>query len=609
MTDCNENQLVVKAQIENDCAAAQNQPVATTDQLTAQQTAPTTSDVSPGTPCQGGVQTSGQGQPATAPDISHEVTIATTEGDANVPIDVDLQISDTGASLSDLDRVGLGTRVVRTTRASGATLETEHPSTSQMDDSQIAPTQKDPSEQTVDPESSAVDILDLGVQGPEDFSDIDLDLADELLGESPEEMIQNWVDKYTQETAACLNNEMQPDLARDFPSLTLADGASPEVSAHTVSSVVQIPATSSLLTATQGSDPEEWPETIAAQPGLSLGKRTFRIEGVGELRREDGQPTALYAYPPVVRPAGPMEGDPDQAYRGQDLVDPMVIRPRHTCRERLQRQGEAQKKRQTAPGLPATVGAAGATERVWYRGEQPIKTQSTPWTRDFSQSTDCATLTRCDQQVVGAAKEAQLVPHQGPTAAMVTPSYLTIVTPIDDAILTAQTAMEVGAAFPYTRGQYQEPIGERVIVNDLYGIPLYKHAAGLIDPDLGTGAVAAKKVINKTGTDPNFVFDQAKRNPERASAYEMGFRPVDPGLMRYACRMEDCCTVGGMCLAFSTEEELVAHWNTFHVAVAPQFTCQVRGCNATFAADPGALDRYLSHVGQKMAEEKDNRRH
>ncbi len=64
-----------------------------------------------------------------------------------------------------------------------------------------------------------------------------------------------------------------------------------------------------------------------------------------------------------------------------------------------------------------------------------------------------------------------------------------------------------------------------------------------------------------------------------------------------------------MRLAFSTEEELVAHWNTFHVAVAPQFTCQVQGCNAMFAADPGALDCYLSHVGQKMAEEKNNRRH
>ena len=608
MTDCNDNQLVVKAQIENDCAAAQNQQVATADQPTAQQTAPATSGVSPGTPHRVGVQTPGQSQPATAPDVSHEVTIATTEGDAHVPIDVDLQISDMGAYLSDLDRIGLGTRVVQTTRASGATLEAEQPSTSKVDDSQTAHTQQNPPEQKEGADTSGVDILDLGVEGSEDFSDIDIDLADELLGGSPEEMIQNWVTKFNQDVTSGLDQETQPDLERDFTSLELADGEGPEASVRTVSSVVQVPATSSLSAATQETEREKPPATIAAQPGLSLRRRTFRIEGVGEFRREDGQPTALYAYPPVVRPIEPMEGDPDQAYKGQDLVDPMVIRPRHTRRERLQKQEETQKKRQTAPGLPVAVGTAGATERVWYRGAQVIETQPKPWTGDFSQSTDCATLTRCDQQVVAAAKEKQLVPQQGPTAAMVTPSYLTIVTPTEDAILTVQTAMEVSAAFPYARGQSQEPLGERVIVNDFYGVPLYKPAVGPIDPDLRMGAVAAKKIITKTGADPNFVFDQAKRNPERASAYEMGFRPLDPGPMRYACRMEDCCAVGGMRLAFSTEEELIAHWNTFHVAVAPQFTCQVQGCKATFSADPGALDCYLSHVGQKMAEEKDNLR-
>ncbi len=284
MTDCNDNQLVVKAQIEHDHAAAQNQQVATADQPMARQTAPAAPDVDHATPHQVGVQTSGQSQPATAPDVSHEVTIATTKGDAHVPIDVDLQISDTGASLSDLDRVGLGTRVVRTTRAFGAVLETEHPSTSTVDGNQATHPQQDPSEQTVDPESAAVDILDLGVQGSEDFSDIDLDLADELLGGSPEEMIQNWVDKYNQETTSCLDEEMQPDLERDFTNLAVADKENPEVSVRTVSSIVQIPATSSLSTATQGGDPEERPETIAAQPGLSLGKRTFRIEGVGEFR-------------------------------------------------------------------------------------------------------------------------------------------------------------------------------------------------------------------------------------------------------------------------------------------------------------------------------------
>ncbi len=430
MTDCNANQLVVKAQIENDRAAAQNQPEATADQPMAQQPAPAAPGLSPSTPHQVGVQTPGQDRAAVAPDVSYEVTIATTEGEEHAPIDVDPQTSEGGTSLSDLDRIGLRTRVIRTSRASGATLETEQPSTSKVDDSQVANTQQSPSEQTVGTAPSDIDILDLGVEGSEDFSDIDLDLADELLGGSPEEMIKNWVEKYNQETTSGLDKEMQPDLERDFDNLTLAAGEDPEVSARTISSVVQVPATSSLSTATQGSDPEERPETIAAQPGLSLGRHTFRIEGVGEFRREDGQSTALYAYPPVVKPTEPMEGDSDQAYRGQDLVDPMVIRPRHTRRECLQRQEEAQKKRQTAPELPVTVGAASATESVWYRGGQVIETRPKPWMRDFSQSTDCTTLTRCDHQVVAAAKEAQLVLYQGPTAAMVTPSYLTIVTPI-----------------------------------------------------------------------------------------------------------------------------------------------------------------------------------
>ncbi len=77
-----------------------------------------------------------------------------------------------------------------------------------------------------------------------------------------------------------------------------------------------------------------------------------------------------------------------------------------------------------------------------------METQPRPWERDFSQNTDCATLAMCDRQVVAAAQLSQLVPQRGPTPALVTPSYLTIVTPIDDAVLPAQTAMDVSAAFP-----------------------------------------------------------------------------------------------------------------------------------------------------------------
>ncbi len=69
---------------------------------------------------------------------------------------------------------------------------------------------------------------------------------------------------------------------------------------------------------------------------------------------------------------------------------------------------------------------------------------------------------------------------------------------------------------------------------------------GPIDLDLETGAVAAKKIIAETGADPNFVFAQAKRNPETASTYEMMYQTEDdPGPMRYTCRVEDCCDVGG----------------------------------------------------------------
>ncbi len=57
------------------------------------------------------------------------------------------------------------------------------------------------------------------------------------------------------------------------------------------------------------------------------------------------------------------------------------------------------------------------------------------------------------------------------------------------------------------------------------GLGLSGGGGGPVDPSLGTGAVAVKDVIARTGADPNFVYDQAKRHPERASVFEMGFRP------------------------------------------------------------------------------------
>ncbi len=67
----------------------------------------------------------------------------------------------------------------------------------------------------------------------EDFSDIDLDLADELLGESPEEMIKDWVVQCNQDVTSGLDQETQPGLERGFKSLELADEETPEVALRT----------------------------------------------------------------------------------------------------------------------------------------------------------------------------------------------------------------------------------------------------------------------------------------------------------------------------------------------------------------------------------------
>ncbi len=77
---------------------------------------------------------------------------------------------------------------------------------------------------------------------------------------------------------------------------------------------------------------------------------------------------------------------------------------------------------------------------------------------------------------MNAIKESDRLPQLEGGFDVDTPSYLTVVLPGDKAMLTAREAIEIGAAFPYNRGRRQMPLGERIIVNDLYGTPLYQPA-------------------------------------------------------------------------------------------------------------------------------------
>lgn len=63
--------------------------------------------------------------------------------------------------------------------------------------------------------------------------------------------------------------------------------------------------------------------------------------------------------------------------------------------------------------------------------------------------------------------------------------------------------------------------------------------------------------------------------PNGPCLYKQGFHAtMDPGPMQYFCKVTGCTTFRGARFCLTTEEELVVHWNTFHVAVLPHFTCQ-----------------------------------
>ncbi len=265
---------------------------------------------------------------------------------------------------------------------------------------------------------------------------------------------------------------------------------------------------------------------------------------------------------------------PGLAYTGQDHHDPTALYPRSTRRERQQAR-EAERRAAACQDVDDPAYNHGqALEHHRYAGETLIRCHGQPWTWGLEAGADHHSLEMCDINTMMAIHESGLLPRTEGGFNPITPSYLTVTLDQDKALLTAQEAITISAAFPYARGRCQEPLSERIFTNDLYGIPLYQPSVGLIGPDQMTGARAVAAVIKATGADPNFVTDRVIGRTIKPRLYEMAFQPeIDPGPMRYVCRVDDCRAFGTARFSFTTEEELVCHWNNFHVAVMPQFTC------------------------------------
>ncbi len=73
----------------------------------------------------------------------------------------------------------------------------------------------------------------------------------------------------------------------------------------------------------------------------------------------------------------------------------------------------------------------------------------------------------------------------------------------------------------------------------------------------------------------------------------------------FLCREEGCGAMPNMPCYFATAKQYTAHWNTFHVAVAPTVTCLVRGCGVKFPPGPDSLDAFFRHCKEKHEAESD----
>ena len=71
---------------------------------------------------------------------------------------------------------------------------------------------------------------------------------------------------------------------------------------------------------------------------------------------------------------------------------------------------------------------------MWYSGGQVIETRSQPWPKRLDGKFDHDTLTMCDQYVTEAARQEPAFERPGQTLALLTPGYLTVVTPGDDTL-------------------------------------------------------------------------------------------------------------------------------------------------------------------------------
>ncbi len=145
--------------------------------------------------------------------------------------------------------------------------------------------------------------------------------------------------------------------------------------------------------------------------------------------------------------------------------------------------------------------------------------------------------------------------------------------------------------YPYHNGQAQEDLADRLIPASLYGMNVVRPGYRSANAKPATATEAQAACDGGTGF-MTYVSDTD------VNAHAMPVGEVGQGHQGAAlliCTQPECAVAGGREPLFANLEQWAAHWNSFHVAVAPAFNCMVRGCTFGTTPAPDALDSLFRH--------------
>ena len=150
-------------------------------------------------------------------------------------------------------------------------------------------------------------------------------------------------------------------------------------------------------------------------------------------------------------------------------------------------------------------------------------------------------------------------------------------------------------SIPAPLGQQQPDLHERLVYSSIYGIPLIApaEAQGIrTEHRRDRARMAAAHGGRRVGYVSNNQADDCSHRDEVHNRWRKGET-------HFECHHEECFVMTTTSMYFTSEEEYVAHWNSFHAAISLWFICPANGCPYVAAGEPDALDWYLDHVAQQ----------